>query len=152
MKNKMLIEEKIIGVVLCIMVIMVAAQVLSRYILHTSLSHTEELVRYFFVWITFLGASAAAFRKKHISVAGAMLILPRGVMKWIRLFSGIVALIFTVVLLFYGFRVVILQIQTGQTTAALGLPMWIIGCAVPVCSLVMIIRLVMIACISGRGR
>ena len=152
MKNKMLFEEKIIGVVLCVMVVMVAAQVLSRYVLHTSLSHTEELVRYFFVWITFLGASAAAFRGKHISVAGALHIVPVGVMKWIRLFSGVFALIFTGVLLFFGFRIVILQISTGQTTAALGFPMWIIGCAVPLCSFIMIIRLIMLACGRGRGR
>lgn len=150
MKKNMLIEEKIIGFVLCIMVVMVAAQVLSRYVLHTSLSHTEELVRYFFVWTTFLGASAALFRGRHLSVAGALHFIPSRVMKWIKLFSGFITLLFFSLLIVFGLKVVILQIRTGQTTAALGLPMWIIGLAVPVCSFVMVIRIVMIAC--GKGR
>ena len=148
----MLIEEKIIGVVLCVMVVMVGAQVFSRYVVHTSLSHTEELVRYFFVWITFLGASAAAYRRRHISVAGALHIIPSYLMKWIRLLSGIVALIFTGVMLFFGLGIVVLQVRTGQTTAALGFPMWIIGCAVPVCSFIMILRLIMIGRMRGRSR
>ena len=151
MKKNMLIEEKIIGFVLCVMVVMVAAQVLSRYVLHTSLSHTEELVRYFFVWITFLGVSAALFRGRHLSVAGAFHIIPSRIMKWITVFSGFITLIFISLLIIFGLKVVLLQIRTGQTTAALGLPMWIIGLAVPVCSFVMVIRLVMIACGKGRS-
>ena len=150
MKKNLLIEEKITGFVLCIMVVMVAAQVLSRYVLHTSLSHTEELVRYFFVWITFLGASAALFRGRHLSVAGVLQFIPSRVIKWIKLFSGFITLLFFSLLIIFGLKVVLLQIQTGQTTAALGLPMWIIGLAVPVCSFVMVIRIIMIAC--GKGR
>ena len=144
----LLIEEKLVAFVLCLMVLMVAAQVISRYVLHTSLSHTEELVRYFFVWITFLGASAAVFKGKHLSVAGALHIIPDHVIKYIKIFSGFAALIFTGLLVVFGTNIVLLQIRTGQTTAAMGFPMWIIGLAVPVCSLVIVIRLIMIA--SGK--
>jgi len=150
MKKPMLIEEKIIAFVLCLIVLMVAAQVLSRYVLHKSLSYTEELVRYFFVWITFLGASAATFKGKHLSIAGALHIIPAYIMKWIKILSGFAALIFTGLLVVFGTNVVLLQIRTGQTTAAMGLPMWIIGLAVPVCSCFMVIRLIMI--VLGRGR
>ena len=145
MKKAMLVEEWIIAVLICIMVIMVAGQVLSRYVFHTSLSYTEELVRYFFVWATFLGASAAAYRKKHLSVAGALRIFPEQVKRLIRISAGLGAVVFAAVLVIYGSRVVFLQIQTGQTTAALGFPMWIIGLAIPVCSLVMIFRLLLCA-------
>ena len=143
MKKKMLIEERVIAVLLCIMVLMVAVQVLSRYVFHTSLSHTEELVRYFFVWVTFLGIAAAAYRKKHLSVAVAASFIPEKFIKWTRLVSGMCALLFAFVIFFSGIRVVFLQIRTHQTTAALGMPMWIIGLAVPVCSLVLIARLIL---------
>ena len=127
----------------CVMVLMVAAQVLSRYILHRSLSYTEELVRYCFVWVTFLGASAAAFRRRHLSIAGAIKIVPTGLLKYVKFLTGILAVVFACLLAFYGMQIVILQFQTAQTTAALGLPMWIIGLAVPVCSFFLIIRIAM---------
>ena len=149
MKKKMLIEEKIIAIILYAMVLMVAAQVLSRYILHRSLSHTEELVRYCFVWVTFLGASSAVFRGKHLSIAGAIQIVPAGLVKYMRLLTGISAVVFACLLAFYGMKIVILQFQTVQTTAALGLPMWIIGLAVPVCSFALVIRIAMGVWVGG---
>ena len=150
--KKMLFEEKIIAVVLCLMVVMVAAQVLSRYVLHTSLSHTEEIVRYCFVWITFLGISAATFRGKHLSVAGALNLLPAAAMTYVRYGAGFAAFLFSLVLVGYGVRVVLLQFKTGQKTAALGFPMWIIGLAIPVCALIMAVRLIMIVRTKGRYR
>ncbi len=143
MKKSMLIEERIIAVLLCIMVLMVFAQILSRYIFHSSLSHTEELVRYFFVWVTFLGIAAAVARKKHLSVAIASSFLPEKVMTWTRRASGVCAVLFAAVILFTGVRVVLLQVRTHQTTAALGMPMWIMGLAIPVCALVLIARLIL---------
>ena len=150
MKKKMLFEEKIIGIALCLMVIMVAAQVFSRYVVHKSLSYTEELVRYLFIWITFLGASAVVFRRRHLSIAGALRIIPSGMKKWISFISGTFAVILSAVLVIYGIKVVLLQMQTGQTTAAMGLPMWIIGLAIPICSIIIIFRIFMIALKKGN--
>ena len=144
MKNKkMIAEEWIIAVILCVMVLIVAGQVLSRYVFHISFSYTEELVRYFFVWVTFLGAAAAAYRRRHLSIAGVFNFIPERVMRWIRVSMCVGAVLFAGVLIIYGLRVVILQIQTHQTTAVLGFPMWVIGLAVPVCSVLLIIRLAM---------
>jgi len=138
----MVVEERIVAVLMCVMVLMVVGQVLSRYVLHVSLSHTEELVRYCFVWATFLGASAAVHRGKHLSIAGAFTFLPRRIVRYIRLLAGAGGVLFFAVLLVYGVRIVALQIRTGQTTAAMGLPMWIFGLAVPVCALFVIYRIV----------
>ena len=47
------------------MTLVVAAQVLSRYLFNHSLFWSEELARYFLVWLSFLGASVAYRRKVH---------------------------------------------------------------------------------------
>jgi len=138
--GKSLLEERIMGVLLCVMVFMVSLQVVSRYVFHSSFSYTEELVRYFFVWITFLGGGAAAYRKRHISIAGAFRFVPERIARLAGTAAGFGAVVFAGILVVYGVRVVILQIRTGQTTAALGLPMWVIGSAVPVCSALLIVR------------
>ena len=152
MHKKMLVEEKIIGAALCLMVLMVAAQVLSRYVLHTSLSFTEEIVRYLFVWITFLGAGVAVYRRGHLSVAGIVRYLPPWASKWIRLLVGTTALVFAAILAVFGTGVVVLQMRTGQSTAALGMPMWIIGLAVPAGGVVLIVRLLMFWRADKGGR
>jgi TRAP-type C4-dicarboxylate transport system permease small subunit len=148
MKKNMLIEEWVVAVLLSIMVLMVAAQVLSRYVFHTSLSYTEELVRYFFVWATFLGIAAAAYHNRHLSIAAHF--MPESFMKWARLAAVICALLFAAVICIYGLRVVLLQIKTHQTTAALGMPMWVFGLALPVSSIVLVVRLILIV-LRKRG-
>ncbi|MBN1293708.1 MAG: TRAP transporter small permease [Candidatus Latescibacteria bacterium] len=144
MKKNMLVEEFIIAILLCIMVFMVCAQVLSRYVLHKSLSHTEELVRYMFVWMTFLGVSVAAFRGKHLSVTLGTYIIPERFLAVIKKLYVLSAILLTVIIFWFGSRVVFLQLITGQTTAALGMPMWVIGLAVPVCAVVLLIRIVIL--------
>ena len=143
MKKNMLVEEIVIAVLLCVMVLMVCTQVLSRYVLHKSLSHTEELVRYMFVWMTFLGISAAAFRGRHLSVTLAGYIIPKNYLVLTKKISAVCALLFVALVIYYGSRIVFLQLTTHQTTAAMGMPMWIIGLSVPVCALVLLLRIIM---------
>ena len=140
--RRMIAEELIIAVLLCVMVLLVAGQVLSRYVLHTSLSYTEELVRYAFVWATFLGVSAAVFRGRHLSIAGAFRFFTGRLKRLIGIACWIGALVFAAILVYYGVGVVFLQVRTRQTTAALGFPMWIVGLAIPVCSLLLGARLI----------
>jgi TRAP-type C4-dicarboxylate transport system permease small subunit len=139
-KRKTITEEKIIAAALCGMVVLVTAQVLSRYAAHKSLSYTEEIVRYMFVWITFLGISAAVVRGRHLSLAESIHVVPVRYRHYLRYIRGAAALLFAGILNVYGTKVTLLQLKTGQTTAALGLPMWIVGLALPVCSFIFILR------------
>ena len=145
MHKRIPIEERIVAVLMCVMVVMVMVHVLARYVFHTSFSHTEEIVRYLFVWATFLGASAATLRDRHLSIAGAFRFLPRGAMRMIGALRWAGASLFALLLAVYGVRIVMLQVRTGQTTAALGFPMWMVGLAIPVCSALLLWRLGIIA-------
>ena len=61
------IERLLFGLGLT-MAILVAVQVFFRYVLNQSLFWSEELARYLLVWLTFLGASAAYYRKANPGV------------------------------------------------------------------------------------
>ncbi len=141
LKNKPFVEEKIIAVLMCVMVVMVAAQVLGRYVFHSSLSFTEEIVRYLFVWATFIGAAAAVRGGRHLSISSGIRLLPASVRRWNGVLCWTGAVVFATVLVVYGIRVVSLQIRTGQTTAALGFPMWVVGLAIPVSAILLVVRL-----------
>ena len=134
------IEEYLLAILLALMVLLVFAQVVSRYALHRSLSYTEELVRYFFVWSTFLGAGAALKRGRHLKLDVVVHRLPDRWRKAGRGFTlGGTLLLFAVIGI-YGLHIVRLQIQTGQTTAALGMPAWWVGLSVPVGCGLLIVR------------
>jgi TRAP-type C4-dicarboxylate transport system permease small subunit len=59
-------EESIIGFLLLIMLLAVLGQVFFRYVLGTPLRWTEELSRYSYVWLTFIGGAYAIKRRSHI--------------------------------------------------------------------------------------
>ena len=146
------LEEYLLAVLLALMVLLVFAQVVSRYALHRSLSYTEELVRYFFVWSTFLGAGAALKRGRHLKLDVVVHRLPEGWRKAGRGFAlGGTLLLFAVIGI-YGLYIVRLQIQTGQTTAALGMPAWWVGLSVPAGCGLLIVRAVQSARPKRRKR
>lgn len=72
-KNKMLhfldtIEEIFLVGMFGAMVLVIFGQVIMRYIFNNSLSWSEELGKFFFVWISWIGISIGAKRKEHIKI------------------------------------------------------------------------------------
>ncbi|MBG0775690.1 MAG: TRAP transporter small permease [Desulfovibrionaceae bacterium] len=51
-----------------IMTVVIFVQVFCRYVLNDALSWSDELARYLFIWLTFLGASVAFYDDTHIKV------------------------------------------------------------------------------------
>ncbi len=63
------ILEIIVVALLAAMAVMVFTNVVLRYATHISITTAEELSRYFFVWVTFLGAVLAFQENGHVSVS-----------------------------------------------------------------------------------
>jgi TRAP-type transport system small permease protein len=55
-------------VLMGIMTILVSVQIVSRYVFNFPLGWTEEMARFAFVWVSFLGASALMQVREHINV------------------------------------------------------------------------------------
>lgn len=133
-------EEAVLGIVLLIMAALVLMQVTSRYLLHQSLSYTEELVRYLFVWSVFLGISAGVRRQEHLQVRFVLDRLPPVTRRVFETVTWLMMAGFFALVGRHGWDVVQLQATTGQTTAALGMPAWWLGASVPVGSALVILR------------
>jgi TRAP-type C4-dicarboxylate transport system permease small subunit len=71
--------EAISALLLAAIVIIILAQVIARYILEMAISWPEESARYALVWLTFVGAAAAAARKSEIAVDSLTELAPRRV-------------------------------------------------------------------------
>ena len=71
-----LVAELFVGALVAAMTLDIFVQVLFRYGLQSSLSWSEELARYLFVWVIFIGASVAVRRNQHISMTAIIGLLP----------------------------------------------------------------------------
>lgn len=74
-----------LGILFCLIVILIFTQVLFRYLLNNSLNWTEELAKYLFVWMTFIGAACAFKDKIHIGVDFFVGLLPLKYQRYMRM-------------------------------------------------------------------
>lgn len=133
--------------VLCLVVILVGvAQVFCRFILKSALPWSEELLRYAFVWITFLGAAIAAREGElaRFELLDQVLQQREANRTWKLLYLGAKSLVlltsvtFCVLVLWYGGELVETHLKTGQLTPAMELPMAVVSLAIPVGGLLML--------------
>ncbi len=137
------IVDKILSVFLmllmALMVLTVTWQVVSRFILNTPSSYTEELARFLLIWIGLLGAGYALRTRAHLGID----ILPNALhglkRKWLLWFVyGLVITFSFFVMVIGGFRLVDLTFSLDQTSAALGIRMGYVYSVIPLSGLVMI--------------
>jgi C4-dicarboxylate transporter DctQ subunit len=133
------LEEGVLSLLLAVMVIITFVTVVTRYVFDLPLSYIDQLVPNVFVWVTFLGASAAVKRRAHLGlslVADALPARARAALD-VAVLAGTSA--FFLVTAWFGWKVVAMQIE-NQLTTSLGYPAWVVGLAVPVGSVLFVIR------------
>jgi len=108
------------GILLGLIVTLVFAQVLFRYIFNFSLHWTEELAKYLFVWMTFIGSIGAFKDRIHIGVDFFVNLLPERY----KFFMGVFDIL--LITCFSGIAACIGYMWTidvwGTLSPALGLP------------------------------
>lgn len=89
--------------VLCIalMALMIFANVILRYAFNSGLNISEELSRYLFVWLTFLGTIAAFIKGTHIRVDTFFRAMPPALQRPVAIGSNL-AMLGCCVMLFIG--------------------------------------------------
>ncbi len=101
-------------------ILIVTAQVVFRYVLNSSLTWTEELSRYLFTWMIFLGAALALRDGSHIRIELLVERLPRRAVAVLHIVTEAVILVFLVVMVVLGFDLV--RRTGGAVSPALSLP------------------------------
>ena len=119
-------------------VLTVLWQVVSRYVLGSPSSFTDELARYLLIWIGLLGGAQATGRKLHLAID----LLPERLAPVARHRLGaviqlLIALFAFAVLLGGGLSLVRLSFVLGQTSAALGIALGWIYLVLPISGLIM---------------
>ena len=122
-----------------VLVIDVLWQVLSRYILSSPSSFTDELAGFLLLWVGVLGAAYVAGRQEHLAID---LLLqkasPKNQKRLIVIINFFILLFSLSVMVVGGVWLVITRFKFGVTSAALHLPLGYVYMVLPVSGLLIV--------------
>lgn len=126
---------------LSVMTLMIVLQVLFRYVIQSSLSFSEELARYMFIWSAFVGSALALKNRSHVSIEIIVANLPRAIKKRAIVVSNALSFIFYALLVVYG---IIMTVHTlDQTSPTMGwLRMSYVYLSVPIAGFILLANVV----------
>jgi TRAP-type C4-dicarboxylate transport system permease small subunit len=131
--------EKALDAILVLMMIAMGSsifiQVFSRYIINRPTGWSEELARYLFVWITFLGGAVVIRKRRHVDVSFLTDRLPRRVAGILYLVADLAVLFFLGALAWAGIGIT--GVAHRQLSAAMEFPMSFAYAAMPVGAILM---------------
>lgn len=116
-----------------ILIIACVLQVFTRFVLNSSLSWTEELARYAFIWANLLGAAICTKKGTHATVTAITESLPEKPRLILKIAVHIVVMAVAYVLIRYGIKVV--ASTRMQLSPALRISMSFVYASAPVCGL-----------------
>jgi len=125
------IEEGICILCLIAMTTLVFANVFSRYVLHLSLSFSEEITTNLFVLLSMMGTAIAARRRAHLGLSILTDTVSPKVRRRLLIFGYGLSTVFCFAVFFYGIKMVRNEYILGQVTPSMQWPEWIYGCFVP---------------------
>jgi len=136
------LDEYILVTILGISTSVIFLQVIMRYVFSNSLSWSEELARYLFVWQTWLATGYAVKRRRHLRITTLVDKTSGRKRLLIEMIVLAIWFAFTVFLCIHSARLCTMIYGQGQVSTAMRIPMWIPYMGVPVGTAYLAIQLV----------
>lgn len=134
------IEEVLLTIFSSIMVVVIFIQVVMRQ-LDNSLSWSEELARYCFIWLVYVGISYGVKKQRHIKVDVLLLVLKEKGQIILTIIANIIFMVFAIFVIRYGYDIASKLLTFGQKSPALHIPMGLVYMATPIGMGLTVIRL-----------
>lgn len=135
------LEEFLMIASLILMTMIMGIQVFSRYVLGASLSWSEELTRYIFVWAGFLSVSYCTKKCVSIKIEQFVAMFPRRGKAVFKLVNHTFELIFFFYLMPFAVKYLMSAVESGQVSPACQIPMYYVQAAPLVSFLLVAIRI-----------
>jgi TRAP-type C4-dicarboxylate transport system permease small subunit len=133
-------EEYLLVFLMAVAVALVTAQIATR-IAGIPLPWSEELARYIFLWLVWVGAAYATKEKKHIVIDIVCNKFPDKVKKVTSILITIIWFLFLVFMIYESMTMTISVFHGGAKATGSGIPMWIPYASVPVGMILMMFRM-----------
>lgn len=135
-------EESFLIAGLIMMVVTMGTQIVARYIFNSSLSWSEELMRYIFIWSAFISIGFCIKSYSSLKVEILVMMMPRRFYRWLSICIHVAIFIVLLILFKGSLDVVSSAIASGQKTPALQVPILYVQVATPVGFILGEIRLI----------
>lgn len=107
-----------------------------------SLSWSEEIARYLFIWQCWISVSLAERSKVHIRIFMVTKNLPKKGRLGIELLVNLMVIGINGFFIYWGIQMVMFLMDAGTTSTATSIPMWLIYTAMPLGSFTYSLRLI----------
>ncbi len=144
-------ESTILIITLLLMSVFIGLQVFMRYVMQASLSWSEEISRYLFIFLINIGISYGVKQDRHVAISLFINIFSEKVKKYLLIVSDLLFLIFSIVIVVHGMQVVDMINRFGQKSPAVGIPMWVVYIGTPLGFSLVSLRLVQRIIIRIKG-
>ena len=135
------LEEYILVGGLAVLVFIVCLQVTMRYFFHTGLTWSEEVARFLFLWLVWLGAAYAAKRRTHLRIEAFTQKLSPNVLRRVDFIALLIWIAFSAFLTWKGAELTIILFRRRQLSPILEIKMAWAYAAVPIGAGLMLLRL-----------
>lgn len=135
-------EERLLVASLVFTVVLIFVQVIMRYVFNNSLSWSEELARYIFIWQIWLGTGVGIRMKEQIRVEIlAKKLSPAGA-KWLNAIALTILLLFCFFLVINGYQLVMKIAGRNALSTALKIPLSYVYLSLPFSSAITSVYLI----------
>jgi TRAP-type C4-dicarboxylate transport system permease small subunit len=136
-------EEWSLFLVTMVCLIALFFNVVLRYSFNYTLAWSEELVREVIIYTTFIGCSAAVKARSMIKIDAVIQFFP-SLRFPLGFFSHLVTLVFAYIMMALGWKVVLQQAETKQSTLLLEIPLELLFAVMPLMGLMMFLRTLLV--------
>lgn len=145
------IEEWTLFIIVMAALLSLFANVVLRYGFNYTLAWSEELVRIVIIYSTFIGASVAVKQRAMIRIDAIVQIFPK-LKSGLTFYTNILMLIFSWLMVYYGYKMTHLQMLTNQKTIIMQIPLVIIYAIMPVMGVMVFIRIIQVMIQDYRAK
>ncbi|MBW2175466.1 MAG: TRAP transporter small permease [Deltaproteobacteria bacterium] len=136
-------EDWTLFIAVMVALISLFVNVVLRYGFNYALAWSEELVRLVIIYTTLIGCSAAIKKRSMIRIDASVQLLPK--LKYpLSYFSNFIIIIFSIMMMYYGWLMAALQVQTDQKTIVMQIPLVYLYAILPLMGVMMFIRTIQV--------
>ena len=139
------IEDHFCAALLLAMLILTFVNVVARKLLNSSMPFVEELTTCGLMMLSIIGAATAAKRGAHLGLSLLTDLMPPAVQRYIALLGDLLAAVFSVLIVYYGFFMVMNEYTNKLKTAGMSWPEWLYGMWLPIGGAILMLRYIQLA-------
>jgi C4-dicarboxylate transporter DctQ subunit len=136
-------EEWTLFIAVMVALVSLFCNVILRYGFNYTLAWSEELVREVIIYTTFIGCVAAVKNRSMIKIDASVQLLPK-LKTPLTFFSNFTILVFSTMMIYYGWMIAALQVRTHQKTIIMQIPLVYLYAILPLMGVMMFIRTIQV--------